>query len=145
METTPECSMPFWLNSESSKPQKRSCTATYIPSLKPIKTKKTSYALLIKAETNLYMTFISRLLNMGTPVLDDNEKTVIHLYCANSGCHLGDCQEVWLKGMDIKRESNEIWGISKTWWWWWWWLSLMLLIIFTNPSARAGYVTRSIF
>ena len=49
------------------------------------------------------------------------------------GIALGTCRKRWMTG------KGDEWGADGTTRWWWWWY------IYTNPSARTGCGTRSIF
>ena len=81
-----------------------------------------------------------------------------HNICTDSWCCLererereGERGRGREKGRRRERESQLISTIRMTYWLWWWWFYkymekfILFIILFTNPSARVGYDTRSIF
>ena len=80
-------------------------------------------------------------------------RTYIQQLCEDTGC----CPEDLPRAMNDREEWRErvrdIRAASTIWWWWWYDIKYFYVIkticsqlyIFTNPSARAGYDTRSIF
>ena len=77
----------------------------------------------------------------GRPAL-----TYIQQLCDDTGCcpenlpRAMNDREEWREGVRDIRTTSAIW-----WWWFVFWFCASLKILFTNPSARAGYDTRSIF
>ena len=86
-------------------------------------------------------------------------RTYIQQLCEDTGC----CPEDLPRAMNDRKEWRErvrdIRATSAIWWWWWWYQELpsnthnlltitwyqIFLYKFTNPSAQAGYDTRSFF
>ena len=71
-------------------------------------------------------------------------RTYIQQLCEDTGC----CPEDLPRAMNDREEWRErVRDIRATSaiWWWWWYSTIQPITIFTNPSAQAGYDTRSIF
>ena len=65
-------------------------------------------------------------------------RTYLQQLRSDTGCCREDLPEATDDRDEWSERVREIRVSGMTWWWWWW-------SIFTNPSARAGYDTRSIF
>ena len=67
-------------------------------------------------------------------------RTYIQQLCAEAGCNLEDLLEAMDDREGWRERVRDIRADGATWWWWWSSSSYL-----PNPSARAGYDTRSIF
>ena len=81
-------------------------------------------------------------------------RTYIQQLSEDTGCSPEDQPKAMNNRERWRERARDIRASGTTWWWWWWTHFSVVkgqkdynrsVILFTNPSARAGYDTRSIF
>ena len=69
-------------------------------------------------------------------------RTYIQQLCEDTGCCPEDLPRAMNDREEWRERGRDIRATSVIWWWWWY--IYIYINIYTNPSARAGYDTRSI-
>ena len=132
-----ECWEQYWTSPEGSTPQSSWCTTIYHPPITKL-SKLDEPDIWVESSWRIKDELISDVLRWtpshGRTKAGWLERIYTHQLCIDTvGSPEWTIEKGGGKGSGIFRADGT------TGWWWWWWSYL------PNPSARAGYDTRSIF
>ena len=122
MAIAQQCYELYWTSPGSNIPWKSSCTATYLPSLKPLKSDKQDMrGNCWKSKDKHISNVFLRTPSHGQAGVRRPARTYLHQLSTDTGCSLEDLPN----GMDDRDKwqgrVREI-HTSNTMWWWWWYI-----------------------
>ena len=133
--TTQECCEQYWTSPRGNTLQSNSYTATYHPSEKTIKIRRTrQVGHCWRSGDKLISDEVRWTTSHGRAKAGRPAWTYIQQLCADTGCSPEDLPEAmdnrerwWQRVRDMRADTT-------TWWWWWWYLIIYLLNLYTYST-----------